>query len=132
MFNWICIYLVMIRFFSLSFSISWGMWTSDPPQEYLTEFGYMLDKKNYNIFEIPLCRQLTRACSLNISISTFCFLQNVGNLGDFLTKNPFVRITSFFFIKKCWLRCTNGCIIEVWIPKKNYFLFIKTYFTHTL
>ncbi len=54
----------------------------------LTKFGYMLDKKNYNIFEISLCRQLTRAYNLNMAISTF-FSSKCGEFGGFFTKIPF-------------------------------------------
>lgn len=96
----------------------------------------MLDRKNYNIFEISLCRQLTRAYNLNMAISTFFF----SKCGEFFYQKSFLKVTTFFFWpnnkkdspKKCWLRCTNYYIIELWINFFKKILFIRTYFTNTL
>jgi hypothetical protein len=100
----------------------------------------MLDRKNYNIFEIPLCRQLTRACNLNMEISTF-FSSKCQEFRGFFYQKDLCESHNLLFVakqqknspKKCWLRCVQMIILLRFESKKMFcFLLIRTYFTHTL
>jgi hypothetical protein len=100
----------------------------------------MFDRKNYNIFEIPLCIDNLQEPVIWIWQFQPFFLQNGEFWGGF-TKNSLRESQPSFFVdkqqqkispQKCWLRCTNDYIIEVWIRKLFYFLFVRTYFIHTL
>jgi hypothetical protein len=95
------------------YSILWGWWTGNYPQEDLAKFGYRSQRKVEIFGYLTICLQHTRPSSLNLAISQFF----PSKYGDFGKKIPRKNLC----MKNLWRRIGDETgVTRMKVP--NFFL----------